>query len=292
MYDELGYVILPELFKPDAEWLTEEVINVVKAHGGECKGGYKNIHPLLDYSEKLSALLDDNRIDGIASQILGSDYNYGLSDGQIDREGSGVWHPDSDYSWTAPHISGKSKLSVMKFIFYLTPTTKETGAMRILPGSHLPGSTWRVGPIPGWKMANESMERWGIPSDQIPGQVVFESQPGDVLIFNQDVIHAAFPGGKRVQFAIDFLRAFKPTERDLFDYYLKRMARYSKQSGEFIQKQMYGETMLATASESRMRHLSQLAERHPFVYLNKQEAPKKEPPTPAKVSGVRFFRRS
>ena len=72
---------------------------VLQTHGdGKNHDGSKRtiIVPTIDHSAKLSILLDDFRILGIASGILGDDFNYGSGDGNY-YSGDTGWHPDGVY---------------------------------------------------------------------------------------------------------------------------------------------------------------------------------------------------
>ncbi|MGY8827271.1 MAG: phytanoyl-CoA dioxygenase family protein [Candidatus Latescibacterota bacterium] len=84
------------------------------------------IVPFIDQSEYLSALLGDGRIDGILSSLLGDDYQYLGSDGNY-YVGDTGWH--SDGGWPRPIV-------YYKMAFYLDSLTRDTGALRVIPGSH------------------------------------------------------------------------------------------------------------------------------------------------------------
>ena len=135
-FDTFGYLAFPALFNPqEVSWIIEEFEMVLQTHGdGKNHDGSKRtiIVPTIDHSEKLSALLDDSRILGIASEILGDDFNYGSGDGNY-YSGDTGWHPDGAYP----------ELFAIKLAFYLDPLTRDTGCLRVLPGSHRLDSSWR-----------------------------------------------------------------------------------------------------------------------------------------------------
>ena len=54
------------------------------------------IVPTIDHSQRLCTLLDDERILGIAGDILGADFNYASGDGNY-YSGDTGWHPDGGY---------------------------------------------------------------------------------------------------------------------------------------------------------------------------------------------------
>ena len=91
--------------------------------------------PFIDQSEYLSGLLDDPRIDDVASDLLGEDYNYTGSDGNF-YVGDTRWHSDG---------YARSKYRNIKFAFYLDPVDRDTGCLRVIPGSHHRGDDYAEG---------------------------------------------------------------------------------------------------------------------------------------------------
>ena len=128
-----GYLSFPELMADRIDEIDREFEAVWAAHGGGHNGRPHNekarscIVPFIDQSEVLCSLLDDPRILGIASSILGDDFNYVGSDGNF-YVGETGWHSDGARKPEDPmHI---------KIAFYLDPLTRDTGALRVIPGSH------------------------------------------------------------------------------------------------------------------------------------------------------------
>ena len=99
-----------------------------KPHEGKARSC---IVPFIDQTARLCALLDDARILGIATSLLGDDFNYMGSDGNY-YVGDTGWHSDG---W-------HSNFTHIKIALYLDPLTRDTGAIRVIPGSHLPGDTY------------------------------------------------------------------------------------------------------------------------------------------------------
>src|SRR5262249_26454357 len=73
------------------------------------------------------------------------------------------------------------------------PLDASTGALRVLPGSHRE-------PIYD-QMSRDPETAFGVPPDQVPA-FVFQSTPGDVLVFNQHLWHAAFGGSRHRRMGI------------------------------------------------------------------------------------------
>src|SRR5262249_19505232 len=144
-----------------------------------------------DQTERLSALLDDPRVDGIASALLGDDYNYFTSDGNY-YVGDTNWHSDG---WR-PHGN-----RVIKMAFYLDPVGRETGCLRVIPGSHHTGDVLATALQ---EHSGRCQETWGIHGRDVPALAV-ETQPGDLVLFDQNLKHASFGGGtRRRMFTLNF----------------------------------------------------------------------------------------
>ena len=88
-FETFGYLAFPGLFAEEVEAITAEFERIWADHGG---GHNRQTHdhqrrsalvPFIDQNEYLSALLDDPRVDGVASALLGDDYNYEASDGNF-----------------------------------------------------------------------------------------------------------------------------------------------------------------------------------------------------------------
>ena len=137
-FETFGYLAFPKLFNGDEiAWIAEEFEQVLDNHGsGRLHDGSSRtmIVPTIDHSERLCTLLDDERIQGIAGDILGADFNYASGDGNY-YSGDTGWHPDGGYP----------DLFAIKMAFYLDPVGRNTGCLRVLPGSHKPDSMWRNG---------------------------------------------------------------------------------------------------------------------------------------------------
>ena len=125
----------------------------------------------------------DPRVNGIFSSLLGDDFQYLGSDGNY-YVGDTSWH--SDGGWPRPIIYYKMAL-------YLDPLTRETGALRVIPGSHRYGEGYAE---EIHQLVRESEEQWGIGGSEVPAMVL-ETNPGDVVVFNQGTKHSTWGGGDR-----------------------------------------------------------------------------------------------
>ena len=239
-----GYLSFPELMADRIEEIDREFEAVWAAHGGGHNGRPHNekarscIVPFIDQSEVLCSLLDDPRILGIASSILGDDFNYVGSDGNF-YVGETGWHSDGARKPEDPmHI---------KIAFYLDPLTRDTGALRVIPGSHLFGDGYADTLS---DQVRNSQELWRLHGRDIPAAVL-ETQPGDLVLFNHNTKHAAFGGGtRRRMFTMNLSQRYPENRLDDLRKQIENAARF------WIDRK-YGETMVRTADPERMRHLEQ-----------------------------------
>ena len=244
-FQTFGYLSFPGLMADRSEeiisafeavWTARGGGHNGKPHGGEARSC---IVPFIDQSETLSSLLDDPRVLGIATSLLGDDFNYMGSDGNF-YVGDTGWHSDGAHRVEDPlHI---------KIAFYIDSLTGDTGALRVIPGSHVSGDGYadRL-----QEQIRQSSERWGIHGRDVPA-VVFETQPGDVVLFNHNTKHAAFGGGtRRRMFTMNLCERYPDNRLDDLREYIGKSARF------WIDRK-YGEKMIRTAGPERMRHLEQV----------------------------------
>lgn len=92
--------------------------------------------------------------------------------------GDTAWHRDSDRN-----------LDSVGFVAYLEPLHREDGALRVLPGSHRSVPSTIPAGIP--------------PRSGTLGEAV-ETEPGDVIVFDEHLYHARVRGATRHQWRVDF----------------------------------------------------------------------------------------
>ena len=165
---------------------------------------------VLGFIEKrplLSGLVEDDRIYQPLEQLLGPGFVWIGSDGNL-YVGDTGWHPDgSDLDY------GRIKVAL-----YLDPVTKETGCLRVVPGSHRMPLHAALDPLKGQRR-DPDHQPFGTDGSGLPCYPL-ESEPGDVVFFNQNLWHAAYGGrtGRRM-FTMNF--GAQPS-KDAHVEYLKR----------------------------------------------------------------------
>ncbi|MBA3708048.1 MAG: phytanoyl-CoA dioxygenase family protein [Planctomycetes bacterium] len=241
-FDTFGFLAFPGL-------MDDRIADIIAAfeelwsrqgggHHGQPHDGKRRscLAPFIDHSERLSTLLDDSRILGIAKDLVGEDFNYMGSDGNF-YVGDTGWHSDGWHS-TLTHI---------KIAFYLDPLTRDNGCLRVIPGSHRVGDGYA-------EHLQRTQGAWddlfGVPGCDIPAQAL-ETRPGDILVFNHNTKHAAFGGNKRRRmFTMNLCQRFPEAK-------LQELRDYMAGGARFWVERAYGPAMLATATPARMKHLEQ-----------------------------------
>lgn len=241
-FDIFGFLAFPGLLADRIDEIIEAFEQLWAAQGGGHHGQPHDherrscIVPCIDRSEILSSLLDDPRILGITTSLLGDDFNYMGSDGNLYAGDTG-WHSDGRHLHVL-HI---------KIAFYLDPVTRDTGCLRVIPGSHRLDDSYEFSLQ---EQVRNSLDNWGIEGRDVPATAL-ETQPGDIVCFNHNTKHAAFGGsGRRRMFTMNCCQRYP-------DDSLQELRDYMSGGARFWIERAYGEAMIDTASPERMVHLEQ-----------------------------------
>jgi len=269
--DLFGYLVFPGLLNDRIDRIIEEFEATFAMHGGGHAGHAHDgtarscIVPFIDQTEYLSSLVDDPRIDGIFTSLMGEDYNYLGSDGNF-YVGSTGWHSDTDWSG---RMRGKPPRTFYKMALYLDPVTATSGALRVIPGSHRYDDSFAQGLQNALKKPEDTL---GITGDQVPA-IALESNPGDVVVFNQTTKHSSWGGSnRRRMFTINCTAHYAEAELPLLRNEVAGFAR-------FWPDNIYGEAMRRTATPERMVHMQQGLSQQDFLAeeVVKAKATMKEP---------------
>lgn len=242
-FDTFGYLSFPGLMADRIDEIIHDFEALWASRGGGHHGRPHDgkarscIAQFIDLHERLSTLLDDPRIVGIAKSLLRDDFNYMGSDGNYYAGDTG-WHSDGQHPEQL-HI---------KIAFYLDPLTRDTGCLRVIPGSHRIGDRYADALQ---QQVRKSQELWGVDGRDLPA-VALETQPGDLVCFNHNTKHAAFGGSpRRRMFTMNLCQRYPEGRLEDLRKYLSGGARFWVERG-------YGEAMIRTAGPERMRHLEQV----------------------------------
>ena len=252
-FDTFGYLLIRQLFSPDEmrkiiegfEWSIQNY-GEGKNHDGKNRTTFPGP---IEHTPEMCTILDHPSILGLIGGILGEDFNYAGGDGNY-YSGNTNWHPDGNWG----------RLFAVKTAFYLDPLTRETGAVRLIPGSHRSDHFIRQEQID----VNNSLELFGIPPTEFPGSIAVETDPGDIVIFNHDLYHASFGGdARRRMFTINCTRQAKtPEDLEMVYQHMKGLMNwYNEHSAvgfDFsMEPSVFYSTIIDTADKNRMVHLYQ-----------------------------------
>lgn len=185
-FDTFGYLVLPGLLKDSASAITAAFERLYAKDDKEIIDWRHEAHymksrrVLLQFIERepaLAALLEHPVIDGIFRSLLGEDYLYRASEGNI-FTGDTYWHSDL--------YGAHFKYRHVKVLLYLEPLDADSGAFRAIPGSHLFGDKF-ANLLERYVWKHE--ENYGLEKDQVPC-VTIPTQPGDALVFDYRLKHA------------------------------------------------------------------------------------------------------
>ena len=185
-YNTFGFVVLRQVFGADelatieAEY--ESGLNAAYPHmpfDGSKRHWTNTLGPETPY---MASLLEDARFYMTAQQLYGEDV-LGMGADANRYVGHTSWHPDHN---TDP----KKDCYGIKFAYYLDPVGAQSGALRVVPGSHK---------HPLHQEVRETITRAGLEIRDVPGYVC-ESMPGDVVAFDLRLWHASWGGsaGRRM----------------------------------------------------------------------------------------------
>ncbi len=253
-FNTFGYLCIRKMFSPDEIGLiTSEFETAISSVGGANHDGKARtmFGGPIERTERLCTLLDDPRITGLIGGVIGDDFDYCSGDGNY-YSGDTAWHPDGNWG----------ELFAIKVAFYLDSLTKDTGCLRVIPGSQDPTHPIRTNHI----NVNGSYELFGVEARDYPGYEALETVPGDIVMFNHDTYHSAWGGGhRRRMFTMNCIRRCH-TEREieLGKKYISihSAGGYNVNTGAG----MFYPLMINTASEKRMHHLAQAMEYHDELF--------------------------
>ena len=187
-FDTFGYIRIPKQFSAEEmEALSREVDKLFEEQrgGGESPPGKEQgVNDIIEKGEVMTRMLVDDRIFGAVEGLLGPGFIWNGSGGSLDftpptRRREIPWHTDRP---NEPHATTYS------FHLYLEQLRADTGALRVIPGSHKPTLFDDLLPV-NEQAADSSMKVYGLGPTDMPGAVI-ESDPGDIVFFSQKIYHA------------------------------------------------------------------------------------------------------
>lgn len=194
-FDTFGYVVLREFFGPSEVEAITRVFDVMMPNPGLQA-------QFADHSVDLMAWAMSGRVDKLVTELLGKGWLYKGSDGNVFERGT-PWHRDYLIN-----------TRTCKILTYLDPSTLD-----VIPGSHFVDGpfahllnqalTWPEPPTLGG-----FAEKDKVGNDEVPC-VSLSVVPGDVIVFNHNIIHRANVGGRRRLLGLHYAAEFNDEIRDL-----------------------------------------------------------------------------
>ncbi len=196
-FETFGYVCLPQLLSPDEAAVIKQEAEQIMA---EARGGgapddqkWQAVQPFFERKPFLSQLPADDRIYGIGQSLFGPDFFLIGTEGNL-HVGDTPWHGALE----------DIGLPSVKIAFYVDTLTKETGCLRVIPGTHRGGDPDRFAILRN-RSDDPDFRPFGVAPADVPC-VALESRPGDVVAFTEHLLHASFGGGPgRHQHAVSFM---------------------------------------------------------------------------------------
>ncbi len=203
-FQTFGFLLLRQLFSP-AEITTirqtaETLWQAERQRRGLGDADYLTIPGFIERSPTLLRLAEDDRIYGAIEALLGPGFLWSGSEGN-----TGAAQQNKFHAWHSDRCGeAEPDYARAKVMIYLTPVTKETGCLRVIPGSHQLPLYRALEPLNEQK--DDTSERvFGLAGQDIPC-FPLETVPGDVVIFNHYLYHGVYKGdGTRRYIAMKFV---------------------------------------------------------------------------------------
>ena len=204
-FDTFGFLVRRQVFTPQEMAVIGQRFDEVMdedRRGTDFSGDkHQGVIGFVERKAELRGLVDDDRIYNAVEDLLGPGFVWIGSDGNL-YVGSTEWHPD-----------GGEPYKRLKVALYLDPVEKDTGCLRVIPGSHRGVVHDRL--KHQRPAAAADVSPYGVGGSEIPS-FPLESKPGDVVCFDYGTLHASY-GGKAGRRMFTMCFASEPTSDVHFD---------------------------------------------------------------------------
>ena len=199
-FETFGFLVLRQVLTAnEVETIHRETDEIFdEARGGKpYSGKLEVIHPFFERRPLMASLVADDRIYSIGEGLLGPDFFLDVTEGWR-HTGTTTWHGGGRFAERLPDI---------KISFYIEPLIRDTGCLRVVPGSHIRGEPDLLEPLRVvTDTAAQDSKPYGVPQSELPS-VALESRPGDVVVFTESLLHASFGGSAgRYQHAMTYVQ--------------------------------------------------------------------------------------
>ena len=189
-FDTFGFVFIRNMLSEseinELSLYSQEIFNDHKKNTGE---NYVQLQPFFELNSKMDKFVVDKRVFDSVNSLLGAGFLWIGSEGNITTKSEHGWHPDR--TGTENQVNHRR----LKVMFYLDQTTREKGCLRVIPGSqnYAMHTDIRNGTDAPPDSGKDADYIYGIKGKDFPAYFV-ESNPGDVLFFNQCLWHSVYNG--------------------------------------------------------------------------------------------------
>ena len=153
---------------------------------GANESTHQRVSPFVEPDPQLAWLAEDDRVYEPMAQLLGDGFIWGGSEGD-----KGSFNTTNDQHWHCDrHGFLGLDYGLIKLMIYLEPTTKDTGALRVIPGSHRVPFGKLLKPL-NTQQAHDCPDLFGVEGEDLPC-VILDSQPGDLVMFNHYLYHGVY----------------------------------------------------------------------------------------------------
>ena len=212
-FHTFGALKVPGLFAAEIDTITRGFEEVFREYPAREVDRSRSLHKVMDpalgtprrvitedfveRSPKLAWLVDDPRVTRLVAALLGDDYEYLGSAGNLFNSFI-YWH--SDYFHRPVPVETKCKLA-----FYLDHLDADSGALRVIPGStHAGPFRASIYDEHGEHREGDLERRFGVPEPELPCWTI-SIRPGDLVVMDYSILHANFNGGSnRRMFSLEF----------------------------------------------------------------------------------------
>ena len=185
-FETFGFIhLLGQFSGEEMEALSSEADRLWREDrgGGPFAGKTHNIQEFVEKSPVLTRFVVDDRIWGTVEDLLGPRFLWNGSEGNQTAHQEHRWHTDRP---------GEPHATTYSFHLYLDPVRADTGCLRVIPGSHRPPMYNSLSSIKAQK-ADSTLTTYGLDGTAMPYHAL-ESDPGDVVFFNQKIYHGVYGG--------------------------------------------------------------------------------------------------
>ena len=188
-YRLFGFLLVHQVFSPEE---MQAIIQEAEAVWQEDRDGrpdageHQWFPQFIEGRPRLAQLAEDDRIYTAIEQLLGPGFAWCGSEGHkgsFNERGAHFWHTDLPNQKAFDYDR-------IKVMLYLRPTRQATGALRVIPGSHIPPLYHDLHPL-NQQTETTCQEVFGVSGPDLPCYAL-ESEPGDVVFFNQHLYHGVY----------------------------------------------------------------------------------------------------